>query len=105
LIELIDLKKNNLINLRKLVKFYKKGFFPMADSRHAKTITFFKPLKRFIIPINNFHVPKKLFSIFKKQKYEFKINTNFAQVIALCQKVQRKRSILQKGCRFAKSLC
>ena len=69
MIELIDLKKNNLINLRKLVEFYKKGFFPMADSRHAKTITFFKPLKRFIIPINNFHVPKKLFSFFKKQEY------------------------------------
>ena len=55
----------------------------MADSRHAKTITFFKPFKRFIIPINNFHVPKKLFSIFKKQKYEFKINTN----IQLHQKI------------------
>ena len=90
MIELIDLKKNNLINLRKLVEFYKKGFFPMADSRRDKTINFFKPLKRFIIPINNFHVPKKLFSIFKKQKYEFKINTNFEQIIALCQKVQRK---------------
>ena len=90
MIELSDLKKTNFINLRKIVEFYKKGFFPMADSRDAKTITFFKPLKRFIIPINNFHVPKKLFSIFKKQKYEFKINTNFEQIITLCQKVQRK---------------
>ena len=90
MIELIDLKKTNLINLGKLVEFYKKGFFPMADNRQAKTISFFKPLKRFIIPINNFHVPKKLFSIFKKQKYEFKINTDFEEVITLCQKVQRK---------------
>ena len=90
MIELIDLKKTNFINLIKIVEYYKKGFFPMADSRHAKTITFFKPLKRFIIPINNFHVPKKLFSIFKKQKYKFKINSNFEQVINLCQKTQRK---------------
>ena len=90
MIELINLKNNNLINLRKLVGFYKKGFFPMADSSHSETITFFKPLKRFIIPINNFHIPKKLFSIFKKQKYEFKINTNFELVITLCQKIKRK---------------
>ena len=27
-------------------------------------------VKRFIIPINNFHVPRKLFSIFKKTKYK-----------------------------------
>ena len=78
------------INLKKLIDFYEKGFFPMADSQKGESITFYKPIKRFIIPIINFHIPKRLFSIFKKQTYEFKINTNFEKVINLCQQVKRK---------------
>ncbi len=62
----------------------------MAESQTDETINFYKPLKRFIIPITNFHVPRKLFSIFKKQKYNFKINNNFADVIYQCQKIKRK---------------
>ena len=94
MIELIDLKKNNLINLRKLVEFYKKGFFPMADSRHAKTITFFKPLKRFIIPINNFHVPKKLFGIFKKKSMNLKLILILNKSLLYVKKFNVKMKIL-----------
>ena len=80
------------IDLKELISLYKKGYFPMADSRNAKTLSFFKPLKRFIIPINDFHIPKKLINIFKKRKYEFKINADFEKVINLCKNIQRKSS-------------
>ena len=55
------------INPKMLVKMYKKGYFPMADHSLNREIKFYKPLKRFIIPINNFHLPKKLFKEFKKK--------------------------------------
>lgn len=61
----------------------------MADNKNSKKINFYKPNKRFIIPIKNFHVPKKLYIHFKKTKYKFKINYNYLKVIKLCQSVNR----------------
>ncbi len=62
----------------------------MADSKYSEEIKFYKPKLRFIIPISNFHYPKKLFSEFKKTKYTFKIDQNFSKVIELCKEVKRK---------------
>jgi len=81
---------NNYINLNKLLGYYKKGFFPMAESRYEKSISFYKPKRRLVIPIESFHIPKKLFNIFKKNKYNFKINYDYQKVIKLCQSIQRK---------------
>ena len=62
----------------------------MADKADSEVINLYQPKKRFIIPINNFHVPKKLFKLFKKNTYAFKINTNFESVISKCQLANRK---------------
>ena len=62
----------------------------MAENERSEKIYFCKPEKRFIIPINSFHTPKKLFSEFKKEKYQFTINSNFALVIKNCAKSRRK---------------
>ena len=40
----------------------------MADSKYSEEIKFYKPKLRFIIPIYNFHYPKKLFNEFKKTR-------------------------------------
>ena len=62
----------------------------MADNADSAIINLYQPKKRFIIPINNFHVPKKLFKLFKKNTYTFKINNNFESVISKCQLANRK---------------
>ena len=62
----------------------------MADSKYSEEIKFYKPKLRFIIPISNFHYPKKLFSEFKKTKYSFKIDHNFSKVIELCKEIKRR---------------
>ncbi len=62
----------------------------MADSRYSQEIKFYKPKLRFIIPISNFHYPKRLFNEFKKTKYRFKIDHNFSKVIQLCKEIKRK---------------
>ena len=62
----------------------------MADSKGSEVIKFYKPKLRFIIPIKNFHYPKKLFNDFRKTKYNFKINYNFSKVIELCKDIKRK---------------
>ena len=55
------------INPQMVIQMYKKGYFPMAENSLDEEINFYKPLKRFVIPINNFHLPKKLFKEFKKK--------------------------------------
>ena len=56
-----------IIDPKFLVKMYTKGFFPMANSEESIDIDFFKPHKRFLIPISDFHIPKRLFKEFKKK--------------------------------------
>ena len=62
----------------------------MAENARSKVVNLYQPKKRFIIPIDNFHVPKKLFKLFKKNTYTFKINNNFENVISKCQLANRK---------------
>jgi leucyl/phenylalanyl-tRNA--protein transferase len=79
-----------IIPVSNLLDFYKKGLFPMADNANTEVINLYQPKKRFIIPIDNFHIPKKLFKLFKRNSYVFKINNNFETVISKCQLASRK---------------
>ena len=62
----------------------------MAENFDSDVINLYQPKKRFIIPIDNFHVPKKLLKLFRSNTYTFKINNNFKNVISKCQLANRK---------------
>ena len=62
----------------------------MAENFDSEDINLYQPKKRFIIPIDNFHIPKKLFKLFRRNTYTFKINNNFKSVISKCQLTNRK---------------
>jgi len=62
----------------------------MAENLSGDIVNLYQPKKHFLIPINNFHVPKKLFKLFKKNNYNFKINSDFENVISKCQLANRK---------------
>lgn len=62
----------------------------MAENISSEIINLYQPKKRFLIPINNFHIPKKLFKLFKKNNYTFKINSEFENVILKCQLANRR---------------
>ena len=81
---------NKIIPTKDLINFYKKGFFPMAERSTEETVNLYQPKKRFLIPINNFHVPRKLYKLFKQNKYTFRFNYNFEEVISQCQSSNRK---------------
>ena len=56
-----------IIDPQFLLNMYTQGYFPMAKSEQSFEVEFFKPHKRFLIPISNFHIPKSLFKEFKKK--------------------------------------
>ena len=62
----------------------------MAENLSNDIINLYQPKKRFLIPIDTFHIPKKLFKLFKNNIYTFKINSEFENVISKCQLASRK---------------
>tara|TARA_R110000787_G_scaffold186397_1_gene297932 strand:+ start:22876 stop:23553 length:678 start_codon:yes stop_codon:yes gene_type:complete len=67
-----------------LLRAYTVGVFPMAESRHAESISWIDPRQRGILPLDAVHVPKKLAKTIRRGTFEVRCNTAFADVIATC---------------------
>jgi leucyl/phenylalanyl-tRNA--protein transferase len=72
-----------------LLAAYARGYFPMAPSRRSKTIHWYTPEERGVIPLEGFHVPKSLEKIAKKSLYKLTMNVNFHAVITACADTPR----------------
>jgi len=56
----------------------------MAESRDAKTVLWVRPAERGIIPLDAFHVPKRLARTVRTDRYEVRVDTAFGAVIRGC---------------------
>lgn len=67
-----------------LVRAYAAGVFPMSESRDDPTIFWVDPKLRGVIPLDGIHVSKSLKKTIKKNIFEIRTNTAFAEVIKEC---------------------
>jgi leucyl/phenylalanyl-tRNA--protein transferase len=67
-----------------LLKAYAVGIFPMAESASDPGLHWIEPELRGILPIETFHVPKRLARTIKADKFEVRIDSDFDAVIAAC---------------------
>jgi leucyl/phenylalanyl-tRNA--protein transferase len=67
-----------------LLRAYAAGIFPMAESRHDRAIFWVDPRRRGIIPLDRFHVPRKLQRLVRRGVFEVRVDTACAEVIAAC---------------------
>ncbi len=67
-----------------LLKAYSIGVFPMAMSRDDPELHWFDPEKRGIIPLDGFHVPKRLARTLRKAPYDISIDADFEGVMRAC---------------------
>lgn len=67
-----------------LLNAYRRGVFPMADSRDDPNLFLIEPDERAILPLQNFHVPKRLQRTVKQMPYRISVNACFARVIEGC---------------------
>lgn len=67
-----------------LLALYAAGQFPMAADRESRTVSIIDPEIRGILPLENFHVPRRLARTVRQDKYSVTINRNFAATIGLC---------------------
>ena len=67
-----------------LLKAYAAGVFPMAESAEDDALYWIDPETRGVLPLDAFHVPKRLKRTVRAGKFEIKIDHSFDKVIAAC---------------------
>jgi leucyl/phenylalanyl-tRNA--protein transferase len=72
------------ITLDMLLRAYAQGIFPMSESRHDPRISWFDPHKRGVLPLNRFHVPRRLARTVRGGPYRVAVDTAFQQVVEGC---------------------
>ena len=67
-----------------LIACYRRGVFPMADSREDPHLYLVEPERRGVIPLECFHVAKRLARTVRADRFEVRIDTAFAAVVESC---------------------
>ena len=72
------------IGPRELLAAYANGIFPMAESAQSKEIFWVNPEWRGIIPLDAFHIPRRLKRTVRQDIFSVRINERFTDVMKLC---------------------
>jgi len=67
-----------------LLRAYAVGIFPMADSRTSERLYWLDPEWRGVIPLESFHVPRRLRKTVRHVPFEVRADTAFRAVIEAC---------------------
>lgn len=67
-----------------LLGCYERGVFPMADAREDDKIFLIDPSERGVMPLEGFHVPRRLARTVRSDHYQVRIDTAFEQVVEAC---------------------
>lgn len=67
-----------------LLHAYAEGLFPMAESRGAEELHWFDPPLRGILPLDAFHVPRRLREKMRRGPFRLSFDEDFAGVIRAC---------------------
>src|SRR6476620_4843001 len=67
-----------------LLKAYACGIFPMAESADDPGLFWVEPKERGIIPLDGFHVPKRLARTVAADRYEIRIDSDFDAIVDAC---------------------
>jgi len=67
-----------------LLKAYACGIFPMAESADDPGLYWIEPQHRGVIPLDAFHVPRRLARTIRSDRFEIRVDYDFDAVIAAC---------------------
>lgn len=67
-----------------LLSAYAQGLFPMAERRDDPTLYWVSPEKRGVIPLDGFHLPRRLKRTIRSARYRVTSDKAFAQVMRAC---------------------
>ena len=67
-----------------LLKAYACGLFPMAESAEDPGLFWLEPEHRGVLPLDKFHIPKRLRRTIRSDLFEIRVSTDFEAVIDCC---------------------
>ncbi len=67
-----------------MLRAYKAGLFPMAETRRGDRLYWLDPEQRGILPLDGFHVPRRLRRTLANGGFTVTADQDFASVISLC---------------------
>ncbi len=67
-----------------LLRAYSMGLFPMAESRDGTKLHWLDPERRGILPLDRFHLPKRLARLVRSNRFEVSADHDFPATIAGC---------------------
>lgn len=67
-----------------LLKAYRAGIFPMADSRDDPEVFWVEPRRRAILPLEGFHLSRSLARTLRRDRFTVTCNVAFESVIDAC---------------------
>ena len=83
---------NYKIPFDEVIKAYKNGLFPMAETANSKEIYWIEPKNRGIFYFDKIKISKKLRKIAKSYPFEISVDLQFRKVIESCSKLTAKRN-------------
>ena len=79
------------LNPELLLRAYAAGIFPMAQSRDDPELYWIDPEWRGVIPLDAFHVPRRLRRTIRQEHFETTADTAFGEVVEACAASTRGR--------------
>ena len=67
-----------------MLRAYRHGLFPMAETRRGDRLYWLDPEKRGILPLDGFHVPRRLLRTVLSDRFEVAADRDFPATIAAC---------------------
>jgi len=67
-----------------LLKAYACGIFPMAENADDPGLYWIEPRERGVIPLDRFHLPRRLARTVRGDRFEIRVDHDFEAVIAAC---------------------
>jgi leucyl/phenylalanyl-tRNA--protein transferase len=74
-----------------LLQAYAAGVFPMAESADDPELFWVDPRRRGILPLDAFHVPRRLRRVVRGGTFEIRVDTAFEAVLSGCAEPSEKR--------------
>lgn len=74
-----------------LLEAYSRGLFPMAESRRATQLFWVDPDWRGILPLDRFHLPRRLARTVRQNRFQITVDRDFPKVMEGCAAPARGR--------------
>ena len=72
------------ITLNDLILAYQNGIFPMSEDRDDPELFWVDPNMRGILPLDTFHIPKRLARTVRSDRFKVLVNGSFSDCIRAC---------------------